>query len=73
MVTCAEQAASFNPDLTYRQIFLDVRALESAPSPAWMGYSIGRGDGDTLVVESNGYTTAPGSITMGIRIPSSCA
>jgi hypothetical protein len=44
-----------NPDLTYRQIFLDGRSLESAPNPAWMGYSVGRWDGDTLVVESFGY------------------
>jgi hypothetical protein len=44
-----------NPDLTYRQIFMDGRALEAAPNPAWMGYSVGRWDGDTLVVESNGF------------------
>jgi hypothetical protein len=44
-----------NPDLTYRQIFLDGRALESAPNPNWMGYSVGRWEGDTLVVESNGF------------------
>lgn len=44
-----------NPDLTYRQIFMDGRALESAPSPAFMGYSVGRWDGDTLVVESFGF------------------
>jgi hypothetical protein len=44
-----------NPDLTYRQIFLDGRALESEPNPSWMGYSIGHWDGDTLVVESNGF------------------
>jgi hypothetical protein len=44
-----------NPDLTYRQIFLDGRALETAPSPSWMGYSVGRWDGDTLVVESSGF------------------
>ena len=44
-----------NPDLTYRQIFLDGRALEPAPNPTWMGYSIGRWDGDTLVVESFGF------------------
>jgi hypothetical protein len=44
-----------NPDLTYRQIFLDGRALEAAPNPAWMGYSVGRWDGDTLVVESFGF------------------
>jgi len=44
-----------NPDLTYRQIFLDGRKLESAPNPAWMGYSVGHWDGDTLIVERFGY------------------
>ena len=44
-----------NPDLTYRQIYLDGRKLESSPNPNWMGYSIGHWDGDTLVVESNGF------------------
>jgi hypothetical protein len=45
-----------NPDLTYRQIFLDGRALESAPNPSFMGYSVGHWDRDTLVVESTGYS-----------------
>jgi hypothetical protein len=44
-----------NPDLTYRQIYLDGRELESDPNPAWMGYSVGHWDGDTLVVESFGF------------------
>ena len=44
-----------NPDLTYRQVFLDGRPLEKAPNPSWMGYSVGHWDGDTLVVESNGF------------------
>ena len=47
--------AILNPDLTYRQIFTDGRALEPDPLPIWQGYSVGRWDGDTLVVESNGY------------------
>jgi hypothetical protein len=42
-------------DLAYRQIFMDGRELEPDPLPTWMGYSVGRWDGDTLVVESNGY------------------
>jgi len=42
-------------DGTYRQIFMDGRELEPDPLPIWMGYSVGRWDGDTLVVESNGY------------------
>jgi len=44
-----------NPDLTYRQIYLDGRKLESNPNPSWMGYSVGHWEGDTLVVETNGY------------------
>src|SRR5499426_3752579 len=35
-----------NPDLTYRQIFLDGRALEAAPNPSFMGYSVGRWEKD---------------------------
>lgn len=47
--------AILNGDLTYRQVFMDGRELEPEPHPIWMGYSVGRWDGDTLVVESNGY------------------
>ncbi len=47
--------AVLNGDLTYRQIFTDGRALEPDPLPIWMGYSVGRWDGDALVVQSNGY------------------
>jgi hypothetical protein len=42
-------------DLEYRQIFVDGRELPKDPNPAWMGYSVGHWDGDTLVVESSGY------------------
>jgi hypothetical protein len=42
-------------DLTYRQIFLDGRALETNPNPSWMGYSVGHWEGATLVVESFGF------------------
>jgi hypothetical protein len=42
-------------DLTYRQIFLDGRALPENPSPSFMGYAAGHWEGDTLVVESTGY------------------
>ncbi len=47
--------AVLNDDLTHRVIFMDGRQLEKEPNPSWMGYSVGRWDGDTLIVESNGY------------------
>lgn len=47
--------AIVNNDLSHREIFLDGRSLEHNPNPTWMGYSVGHWDGDTLVVESNGY------------------
>jgi hypothetical protein len=39
----------------YRQIFLDGRELPKDPNPGWMGYSVGRWDHDTLMVESTGF------------------
>ena len=39
----------------WRQIFTDGRALPVDPQPAWLGYSVGRWDGDTFVVETAGF------------------
>ncbi|HEY6340973.1 MAG TPA: hypothetical protein VIY49_05740 [Bryobacteraceae bacterium] len=39
----------------YRQIFLDGRTLPKDPNPTWSGYSIGRWEDDTIVVESTGF------------------
>lgn len=39
----------------YRQILIDGRALPEDPQPTWMGYSVGRWQGNTLVVESAGF------------------
>jgi hypothetical protein len=41
-------------DVTYRQIFLDGRALPGDPEPTWNGYSVGRWERDVLVVQTNG-------------------
>ena len=42
--------------MAVRQIFLDGRKLPgSAADPWWFGYSVGRWEGDTLVVESSGF------------------
>ena len=39
-----------------REIFMDGRSLpDNAPQPWWNGYSVGRWDGDTLVVESTHF------------------
>ena len=39
---------------TFRQIHTDGRALPKDPEPAWFGYSVGRWEGDTLVVDTRG-------------------
>jgi hypothetical protein len=38
----------------YRQVFTDGRPLPKDAQPAWMGYSIGRWEGDTFIVETIG-------------------
>ena len=38
----------------YRQILMDGRPLPEGGQPAFFGYSVGRWDGDTLVVETSG-------------------
>jgi hypothetical protein len=49
LVILNEQNAS------YRQIFTDGRPLPADPNPSWNGYSSGKWEGDTLVVESSGF------------------
>lgn len=39
----------------YRQIHLDGRPLPEDPEPSFKGYSVGRWEGDTLVVETTGF------------------
>ena len=39
----------------WRTIWTDGRALPKNPDPAWYGYSVGRWEGDTFVVDSTGY------------------
>ncbi len=38
-----------------RQIFLDGRGLPKDPNPSWLGYSVGKWEGETLVVDSAGF------------------
>ncbi len=39
----------------FRQVFLDGRTLSADVNPTWLGYSTGRWDGDTLVVDTRGF------------------
>ena len=41
--------------MTFRQVFTDGRSLPPANEPTWLGYSIGRWDGDVFVVETAGF------------------
>jgi hypothetical protein len=36
-------------------VFLDGRQLPKDPQPTWLGYSIGRWEGNSLVVETGGF------------------
>jgi len=41
---------------TWRDIWIDGRKLpEDPPQPRWLGYAVGRWEGDTLIVEGTGY------------------
>ena len=42
-------------NVNYRQIFTDGRPLPDDPTPTWSGYSVGKWEGDTLVVDATGF------------------
>jgi hypothetical protein len=45
---------------TWRTIWTDGRALlDDPPVPRWHGYAVGRWEGDTFVIESNGFDDRP--------------
>jgi hypothetical protein len=44
-----------NMGMVFRQIFTDGRPLPVVTEPTWLGYSVGKWDGDTFVVESAGF------------------
>jgi hypothetical protein len=48
-------AILFESQGRYRQIFTDGRTLPKDPQPTWLGYSVGKWEGDTLVVETIGF------------------
>jgi hypothetical protein len=42
-------------DVTFQQIFTDGRPLPKDPNPTWNGYSTGKWQGETLLVETIGF------------------
>jgi hypothetical protein len=42
-------------DSAHRQIYTDGRKLPVDPNPSWLGYSVGKWEGDTLVVDTVGF------------------
>lgn len=53
--TPGEIAVLYEVDNTHRQIYTDGRKLPVDPQPAWVGYSVGKWEGDTLVVDATGF------------------
>jgi hypothetical protein len=46
----------YEVETTFRQIFMDGRALpKEIGAPSWQGYSVGRWEGDTLVIDTIGF------------------
>jgi hypothetical protein len=45
----------YEPDMVFRQIYTDGRKHPVDPQPSWMGYSIGRWEGDWFVVDVTGF------------------
>ncbi len=44
-----------SPNSPHRTVFTDGRDLPKDPNPTWLGYSVGRWDGDTLMVTTAGF------------------
>jgi hypothetical protein len=45
----------YEKNVDYRQIFTDGRPLPADPQPSYFGYSSGKWEGDTLVVQTTGF------------------
>jgi len=58
-------AVLYEVDNTHRQIYTDGRKLPVDPQPSWLGYSAGRWEGDTLVVDTAGFNDRSWLDSMG--------
>jgi hypothetical protein len=50
---------------SHRRIYTDGRTLPQDPEPTWLGYSIGKWEGDTLVVQTSGFNNKSWLDVMG--------
>lgn len=55
MQTPSQIVELFEVSHEWRQIWTDGRKLPSDPEPTWNGYSVGKWEGDTLVVDTVGF------------------
>ena len=44
-----------SPNSPHRSVYTDGRDLPRDPNPTWLGYSVGRWEGDTLIVTTAGF------------------
>jgi hypothetical protein len=56
VATPNEMLEFFEWDHTWRDVWTDGRRLHDDPEPRYYGYSVGSWDGDTFVVDSNGFS-----------------
>ena len=45
----------YERDTTFRQIYTDGRKLPPDPQPSWLGYAVGRWQGDAFIVDTIGF------------------
>lgn len=55
--TPGELVLLYEVENTFRQVFTDNRKHPADPSPTWNGYSVGRWEGDTLIVDTLGFNS----------------
>ena len=60
-------------NVRHRTMFTDGRDLPQNPNPTWSGYSVGRWEGDTMVMTTAGFNDRAGSTAPDIRRPSRSA
>ena len=53
--TPGEMLMLYEVETTFRQIFTDGRKQLIDPRPTWMGYSVGKWEGDTLAIDTVGF------------------